>query len=101
MENGDDLAKQAINSIQITWAEGAACVLVQRGANVNYQEPFQLKTILHEAAAFGFSDLVTAILRRDNVDTAIRDGLGRTASDHAMQNAHFEIAEKIARYVPS
>jgi hypothetical protein len=98
---GDILAEKAILSIRRTWDCVAAMRYVDRGANANYIEPFERKTLLHEAAGFGFEPLLRRILDQPNVDTSVLDGRGRTAAQIADENAHFDLGHLIRNYRPS
>lgn len=70
--------------------------LLEKGANVNFQEPTTGATALHFAASIKSREIINWLAKRDGIDFLIKDKEGRLPSALA-----FEVAESpvIGRYL--
>jgi ankyrin repeat protein/fido (protein-threonine AMPylation protein) len=71
--------------------------MILNGASVGAIRPADGKTLLHMAAANGRLRVVEFLIQ-ENVDVNVKDSLGLTALQHAMQNLHTEVADYLKRY---
>lgn len=62
---------------------------IEKGVDINYQDPRSLQTALHGAAATSGRDVVRLLVATNKCDYLLRDGQGRLAS---------ELAEKFGTY---